>query len=73
MKTIILLTISNTFTNLAWYGHLKFKNQPLQPVILELPGCFLRADRRRSDFRIQILKMNEILDGFGRTGAANSG
>jgi len=29
MKTIILLTISNLFMNLAWYGHLKFKSQPL--------------------------------------------
>lgn len=34
MKTIILLTISNTFMNLAWYGHLKFKDQPLWIVIL---------------------------------------
>jgi uncharacterized protein (DUF486 family) len=34
VKTIILLVISNTFMNLAWYGHLKFKNQPLWLVIL---------------------------------------
>jgi uncharacterized protein len=34
MKTIILLTISNVFMNLAWYGHLKFKDQPLWIVIL---------------------------------------
>ncbi len=34
MKTIILLTISNTFMNLAWYGHLKFKDQPLWILIL---------------------------------------
>ena len=34
MKTILLLTISNTFMNLAWYGHLKFKDQPLWIVIL---------------------------------------
>jgi uncharacterized protein (DUF486 family) len=33
MRTIILLTISNTFMNLAWYGHLKFKDQPLWIVI----------------------------------------
>jgi uncharacterized protein len=33
MKTIILLTISNVFMNLAWYGHLKFKDQPLWIVI----------------------------------------
>lgn len=34
MKTIILLTLSNAFMNLAWYGHLKFKNEPLWIVIL---------------------------------------
>jgi uncharacterized protein (DUF486 family) len=34
MKIILLLTISNTFMNLAWYGHLKFKDQPLWIVIL---------------------------------------
>jgi uncharacterized protein (DUF486 family) len=34
VKTIILLTISNTFMNLAWYGHLKFKDQPLWIVIM---------------------------------------
>jgi uncharacterized protein (DUF486 family) len=34
METIILLTISNVFMNLAWYGHLKFKDQPLWIVIL---------------------------------------
>jgi len=34
MKTIILLTVSNVFMNLAWYGHLKFKDQPLWIVII---------------------------------------
>jgi uncharacterized protein (DUF486 family) len=29
MRTIILLTISNLFMNLAWYGHLKFRNHAL--------------------------------------------
>lgn len=33
MQTIILLTISNLFMNLAWYGHLKFKDQPLWILI----------------------------------------
>lgn len=26
LKTILLLTISNTFMTFAWYGHLKFKD-----------------------------------------------
>lgn len=34
MKTIILLTISNIFMTIAWYGHLNFKNRPLWTVIL---------------------------------------
>ena len=34
MKTIILLTISNIFMTIAWYGHLKFKAKPLWIVIL---------------------------------------
>jgi uncharacterized protein (DUF486 family) len=41
MKAIILLTISNTFMNLAWYGHLKFKNQALWLVILASWGLAL--------------------------------
>ncbi|HEY3663183.1 MAG TPA: DMT family protein [Chthoniobacterales bacterium] len=34
MRTILLLTISNVFMNLAWYGHLKFKDKALWIVIL---------------------------------------
>ena len=34
MKTILLLTISNIFMTIAWYGHLKYKNSPLYKVIL---------------------------------------
>ncbi|HCY20218.1 MAG: hypothetical protein A2X87_00755 [Deltaproteobacteria bacterium GWC2_42_51] len=34
MKTIILLTISNIFMTIAWYGHLKHKESPLFKVIL---------------------------------------
>ena len=34
MKTVILLTISNIFMTIAWYGHLKYKNSPLCLAIL---------------------------------------
>ena len=34
MKTIILLSISNIFMTIAWYGHLKYKNSPLWMAIL---------------------------------------
>ena len=31
---VILLAISNVFMTMAWYGHLKFKDQPLLWVIM---------------------------------------
>ena len=34
MHTILLLTVSNIFMTLAWYGHLKYKDSPLWIVIL---------------------------------------
>ncbi len=34
MRTIILLTISNIFMTIAWYGHLKYKNSPLVLAIM---------------------------------------
>jgi uncharacterized protein (DUF486 family) len=34
VKTIVLLTVSNIFMTLAWYGHLKYKTEPLRWVIL---------------------------------------
>jgi uncharacterized protein (DUF486 family) len=34
MRTIVLLTISNIFMTLAWYGHLKYKDTPLSLAIL---------------------------------------
>ena len=34
MMTALLLFISNIFMTLAWYGHLKFKDQPLWLVII---------------------------------------
>ncbi len=34
MATIILLTISNIFMTIAWYGHLRYKNSALWLAIL---------------------------------------
>ena len=34
MKTVILLTVSNIFMTIAWYGHLRFKHTALGKVIL---------------------------------------
>lgn len=34
MQTVFLLTISNIFMTIAWYGHLRHKDSPLPKVIL---------------------------------------
>lgn len=34
LTPILLLAVSNVFMTFAWYGHLKFKEQPLWIVIL---------------------------------------
>jgi uncharacterized protein len=34
VKTVVLLTISNIFMTMAWYGHLKYKESALWKVIL---------------------------------------
>jgi len=34
MATVILLTISNIFMTIAWYGHLKFRSSPLWIAIV---------------------------------------
>lgn len=34
MWTIVLLLCSNIFMTIAWYGHLKFEQQPLWKVIV---------------------------------------
>ncbi len=34
MKTILLLCCSNVFMTFAWYGHLKFRDQPIWKVVL---------------------------------------
>ncbi len=34
LKFVLLLTISNTFMTIAWYGHLKHKSQPLVLAIV---------------------------------------
>lgn len=34
MRTILLLTISNVFMTIAWYGHLRFRSEALWKVIV---------------------------------------
>ncbi|GMV89244.1 MAG: hypothetical protein AMXMBFR81_21750 [Chthonomonas sp.] len=39
--TLLLLTLSNTFMNVAWYGHLKFKEAPIWTAVLASWGIAL--------------------------------
>ncbi|MDX6499072.1 MAG: uncharacterized protein QOG23_2332 [Blastocatellia bacterium] len=34
VKTVVLLTVSNIFMTVAWYGHLKYKNASLVSLIV---------------------------------------
>ncbi|MBI4557650.1 MAG: DMT family protein [Candidatus Hydrogenedentes bacterium] len=34
MRTVVLLTRSNIFMTIAWYGHLKYKGSPLWQAVL---------------------------------------
>ena len=38
MTTVVLLTISNIFMTIAWYGHLRYKEAPLGRVVLDSRG-----------------------------------
>ena len=45
MHTIVLLTLSNVFMTIAWYGHLKYKDTPLWTAILVSWGIAFVASR----------------------------
>lgn len=54
-KTVVLLTLSNVFMTIAWYGHLKFKAAPLIIAILAswliaLPEYALQVPANRFGF-----------------------
>ena len=34
MKTVLLLSCSNIFITIAWYGHLKYRDRPLLLVMV---------------------------------------
>lgn len=70
MATIVLLTVSNVFMVLAWYGHLKFKSSPLWLAILASWGiafveyCFQVPANRLGHGRFtapQLKVMQEVI------------
>ena len=66
MMTILLLTISNIFMTIAWYGHLKYKSSPLFKVILIswliafLEYCFQVPANRFGSYQFSTAQLKTI-------------
>ena len=66
MITILLLTISNIFMTIAWYGHLKFKETALWKVILVswliafLEYCFQVPANRMGSYQFTTAQLKTI-------------
>ncbi len=70
MATIILLTLSNIFMTIAWYGHLKFRDIALWQVIIiswliALPEYALQVPAIRIGYEkftaIQLKTIQEVI------------
>jgi uncharacterized protein (DUF486 family) len=63
---LVLLTCSNVFMTFAWYGHLKFKHQPLWLVILASWGiaffeyCLMVPANRWGNTRYSAIELKII-------------
>lgn len=66
MQTILLLTVSNIFMTIAWYGHLKYKDSPLWAVILASWGiafieyCFQVPANRIGHYQFTAAQLKTI-------------
>jgi uncharacterized protein (DUF486 family) len=66
MHTILLLTVSNVFMTIAWYGHLKYKASPLWVVILASWGiafveyCFQVPANRIGRYQFNAAQLKTI-------------
>lgn len=70
MWTILLLTVSNVFMTIAWYGHLKYKNSPLWEAVLvswliaSVEYCFQVPANRIGHYQFtaaQLKTMQEVI------------
>lgn len=67
---IALLVCSNVFMNLAWYGHLKFKDRPLFVVILASWGiafveyCFQVPANRIGSDALTVTQLKVLQEGI---------
>jgi len=66
MWTVVLLTISNIFMTIAWYGHLRYKDAPLARVILLswliafLEYCFQVPANRLGHYQFSAAQLKTI-------------
>src|SRR6202048_5415816 len=66
MLTILLLTISNIFMTIAWYGHLKHRDSALFKVILVSWGiaffeyCFQVPANRMGSYEFSAVQLKTI-------------
>lgn len=66
MGTIVLLIFSNIFMTVAWYGHLKFEQQPLWKVVLISWGiaffeyCFQVPANRIGSYEFSAVQLKTI-------------
>jgi uncharacterized protein (DUF486 family) len=66
MRTILLLTISNIFMTVAWYGHLKFRSEALWKVIMVSWGiaffedCFQVPANRIGSYQFTAAQLKTI-------------
>ena len=66
MRTILLLVLSNIFMTFAWYGHLKYRNEPLWKVIIVSWGiasfeyCFQVPANRIGSYEFNAAQLKTI-------------
>ncbi|SRR5208337_2618240 len=66
MTTVLLLTISNIFMTVAWYGHLKYRQAPLFEVILVswliafFEYCFQVPANRIGSYEFTVVQLKTI-------------
>jgi len=66
LQTIVLLTISNIFMTLAWYGHLKYRSEALWKVVLASWGiaffeyCFQVPANRIGSYAFNTAQLKTI-------------
>jgi hypothetical protein len=66
MWTVILLTVSNVFMTIAWYGHLKYKESPLWKaiaiswLIASIEYCFQVPANRIGHYKFSAAQLKAI-------------